>query len=307
MFSGYRLTAGGWLGEDECFGIEGRGFFLAQKTTTSFSSGNLPPSTLFAVPFFDLATGTESSFLTNSATRTGSFSVASSSRLWGAEANGLHKVYGSESFSLTTLAGFRYLDGIEQEDLLLARTSTVVVPFQGNTFGPGSIISSADHFHTRNQFYGGQLGARASWAPGKFFAEADAKVALGSTHQGVSVDGLSTLTMTDGTRNTAVGGLFAGPSRIGHFASNHFSVVPEGEFKVGYNVTSHIQVSIGYNFLYWSDVVRPGNQVNRNIDTREIPTSFNFTPGFAATPQAPSLQHSEIWAQGINFGLTLRF
>jgi hypothetical protein len=306
-FSGYRLTIGGWLDADQRIGVEGRGFLLEQKTSNGFSIGDVPSKTLFAVPFFDLATGTESSFLTNSAIRQGTFAVNSSNRLWGAEANGLYKAFSNQSFSVAALAGFRYLDLSEKVDLMLERSSLDVVPFQGNLFGPGSIISSVDNFHTRNQFYGGQLGARAIYTYGKVFAQVDAKVALGDTHQAIGVNGLSTLTMVDGTRTTASGGLFAGPSRMGHFTADQFSVVPEGEFKVGYNVTNNVMVSVGYSFLYWSDVVRPGNQVNRNIDTREIPTSFNFVPGTTVNPQPPSFQHSDFWSQGVNFGLTLRF
>src|SRR5260370_27094553 len=92
LFSGYRLTLGGWLDADQRFRVQGRALLLDQTTTTGFSIGNVPSPTLFAVPFFDLATGTESSFLTNSAIRTGSVAVNSSNRLWGAEANGLYKV-----------------------------------------------------------------------------------------------------------------------------------------------------------------------------------------------------------------------
>ena len=29
---------------------------------------------------------------------------------------------------------------------------------------------------------------------------------------------------------------------------------------------------MGYNFLYWSSVIRPGDQVNRQVDLRTVPT-----------------------------------
>jgi nucleoid-associated protein YgaU len=90
VFSGGRVTAGYWLDADQRFGIEGRGFLLEQKSTTGFNiSGAGNP--IFAVPFFDLSPPpSESSFLTSSSTRTGSFAITSSSRLWGAEVNGLY-------------------------------------------------------------------------------------------------------------------------------------------------------------------------------------------------------------------------
>jgi Putative beta barrel porin-7 (BBP7) len=189
----------------------------------------------------------------------------------------------------------------------LNRTSTAGVPFQGVIFGPGNVISSVDSFRTRNQFYGGQIGARASYTRGNFFGELDAKLAIGDTHGTVDVSGSSSLTSTTGNITTAPGGLFAGPSKLGRFSQDEFSWLPEVELKVGYKITRHANVFVGYNFTYWTDVLRPGDQVNRNIDTREIPTSFNFTPGFTAAPVAPAFNHTDFWAQGINFGLQFRF
>ena len=59
--------------------------------------------------------------------------------------------------------------------------------------------------------------------------------------------------------------MFAQPTNIGHYSRNVFAVVPEVGLSVGFEVTAWLRLSLGYNFLYWSDVVRPGEQIDRVI------------------------------------------
>jgi len=66
---------------------------------------------------------------------------------------------------------------------------------------------------------------------------------------------------------------------------------------------------VGYSFLYLSDVAQPGNQIDRSLNVTRIP--FN-TQGVAFEPGGPTqpalnINSSSFWAQGINFGLELRF
>ena len=47
-------------------------------------------------------------------------------------------------------------------------------------------------------------------------------------------------------------------------------------FNVGVNLTKSITVFVGYNFMYISQVARPGNQINPVIDSTTVPFSPNF-------------------------------
>jgi hypothetical protein len=307
-FSGGRVNAGTWLDCDQNFGIEGRGFLLERKAADGALIRGEGSGVPFAVPFFNLFTGTEDSFNTASPLtgRAGTFAIGSSSRLWGAEINGLVGCGSVQGVRVTILTGFRYVDLSENENLQLERTSSVSVPFLGTLFPAGGIIGSQDVYHTRNQFYGANVGATASCSMGPVFGQLSARVGLGENFETVDVGGASFL-LSGGSRLTAPGGLFAGPSKIGRFTQSEFSVLPEVEGKVGVRLCDHVMIAVGYNFLYWTHVLRPGDQVNRNVDPREIATSFSFVPGFVASPQAPSLQHSDFWAQGVNFSLEFRF
>jgi hypothetical protein len=64
---------------------------------------------------------------------------------------------------------------------------------------------------------------------------------------------------------------------------------------------------VGYNFLYWSRVVRPGNQIDRVINVSQLPTSQG--PGTVTSPFRPvfAFPGTDFWALGVNIGLEIGF
>src|SRR5262249_29826934 len=127
-----------------------------------------------------------------------------------------------------------------------------------------------DQFGTRNQFYGGQVGGRLSWQSDRFSIDAAGKIALGATHQVVNIQGGSSQFALPGgfapTPGVFLGGIYAQPTNIGRRTVNDFTVLPSLELKLGYQITQGIRAFIGYDFLYWNQVVRPGNQIDRNLN-----------------------------------------
>ena len=85
--------------------------------------------------------------------------------------------------------------------------------------------------------------------------------------------------------------------------------IPEITGTVGYQFTDRLRCFVGYNVMYWSSVVRPGDQINRIINPSQIPgfgTGITPGPGSPAQP-AFAFRSSDFWAQGITFGLEWRF
>jgi hypothetical protein len=168
----------------------------------------------------------------------------------------------------------------------------------------GREFVAADRFGTRNQFYGGQVGADAYTACGPWRFEARAKLALGATHEVIDIQGYQRAISTTGTR-VFTGGLLALPTNIGRVARDELTVVPEIGLNVGCQITPHIQVFIGYSFTYWSSVVRPGDQIDPVLDVTKIP---NF--GVAANrvnvsrPLNP-VNESDLWVQGLNVSVAV--
>ena len=201
---------------------------------------------------------------------------------------------------MDVLGGFRYLD--LREGLGIAENLQV---FPGAPIFAGASIGAFDQFDTRNQFYGGQLGVRAEVRQDRLFANFTGKLALGDTHQTVDINGATTITPPGGPAIVRPGGLLALPSNAGRFSRDEFSVVPEGSVNVGYQVTNNLRAYVGYTFLYWSDVVRPGDAIDLRVNSTRVPTSLAPPSG----PAAPlfAVPGSDFWAQGIDFGVELRF
>src|SRR5262249_55093388 len=159
-------------------------------------------------------------------------------RLWGAELNAVAGLAGEGNLKLQALGGFRYVDLAEDLGILLRSTAvnTATVLFLGDSFPAPSTVVTNDFFQTRNQFYGGQLGLGAEYSLGRAVVAASGKLALGSNHQVVEVLGTSTLIPNTGSAVTVTSGQFAGPSNRGTRSQDEFTVIPEFEIKLGYQV-----------------------------------------------------------------------
>jgi hypothetical protein len=198
------------------------------------------------------------------------------------------------------MIGFRYLEFSENlglTDSFFDQTTT------------GSIVV-ADSFGARNQFYGGQIGARASLTIGRWSLDASGKVAFGTNHQTLNIAGSTTV--NNGAfgfpSGVTAGGVFAETSNIGSVSRNVFAVVPEAQVKVYYELTQCIRPFVGYNILYMNNTIRPTNQLDRNINPTQ--NTFFVIPGTApagALVPLPAMHTSDFWAQGINVGVELRF
>jgi hypothetical protein len=102
-------------------------------------------------------------------------------------------------------------------------------------------------------------------------------------------------------------GAFVQHSNVGGNHRNEFAVAPEAGVHFGYAVTRGTRLFVGYDFLYLSDVLRPGKlidwTINFSLTVESIAQGNAFTLG---SRPAPTLSSSDFWAQGINFGEKLR-
>ncbi len=211
---------------------------------------------------------------------------------------------------LDVLAGFRALDLNESLSLAddLMPLAAGFLTFNGAAVPTPSQATDSDIFRAANHFYGGQVGGRLSWQSDRFSITAVAKVALGATEEIVNINGSSTLFLPGTTPATAVGGILAQPSNSGQFYRSTFSVVPETGLELGYQLTPRLRATLGYTLLYWSDVARPGNQIDRTVNPIQVPTDQGFGMGGGpARPALPTIRESDFWAQGLTLGLLFRF
>jgi hypothetical protein len=187
-----------------------------------------------------------------------------------------------------------------QERLNISTLSTIIVT------DPVTVLFQNDQFGTRNQFYGGQLGGRVNWQGERFGFDVTGKLALGGTHQSIDINGYSVQAGPGGVNGTFPGGFFTQPSNIGRYTSNHIAFVPTIEMKLYALITANLRAFVGYDFIYWSSVVRPGGQMDRNINLSQSAVLGSGVLSGPGSPM-PMFTRTDFWAQGISLGLELRF
>jgi hypothetical protein len=307
--SGGRFTAGYWFDCCQQNGIEGSFFFLGQRAAHFTSS--LP---LLGRPFINATTGLPDAEATAiPGVEKGTLTVDAPSRLWGAEVDWRHNLCCGCCYRVDLLAGFRYVE--LNEGLHITENIQLLQPVQfPNFMAPaGTLALVSDRFDTRNQFYGGEIGLKSELRRGRWTFDLTTKVALGDTHETVNIAGNQVFLLPNGTTKAFNGGLLALSTNSGHFERDRFSVVPEAGLTVGYQITDNLRVFAGYNFLFWSDVVRPGDQIDLVLNKKLIPNIFGFTPAAARAanlgPARPTFQFRDtsFWAQGMTAGLELKY
>jgi len=75
--------------------------------------------------------------------------------------------------------------------------------------------------------------------------------------------------------------------------------VPEVLANLSYDVTPNIRFIAGYRFLYWSRVMRPGDQIDLGLSA--IP------PAAAGARPAFLNDTTDFWAHGANIGIECRY
>jgi hypothetical protein len=308
-FSGARLTLGGWLDDDERVGAEANGFVFQRLTNTfsaaSDSAGNPP----LYFPIFSGIAGAERAVPIADPLRSfsGDVAVTSALQLWGAELNGLFTYCRRPGLEIVLLAGFRYAD--LRESLHMRNTTTDLL------FDNVTVLH--DSFDTSNQFYGGQIGSRLTVQYDRLSLDITSKIALGLTRQSVDIQGdisqLGPNPLVPPGLGTFPGGVFAQPSNIGQRNSTQFTdpftVMPSLELKLAYQITQRIRAFVGYDIMYWNQVVRPGSQINHNVNLSQNAVLDPNGTGILVGPAqpAPLFIRSDFWAQGINVGLEFRY
>jgi Putative beta barrel porin-7 (BBP7) len=311
---GARVTLGGWLGDGERFGVEANYFFLGRDARNLFFQSNAVGEPVMSVPYFQVGGATQSNpiftptQIGETATQVsapglfaGIASVDVMTRLMGAELNGVTRLWDRCGWRLDLLSGFRFLDLWEK------------LHFDTSSAGlnPPSVFLSHDEFNTINQFYGGQAGARVGYDVGPVTMTLSGKIALGTMQETVNIKGsLATNDLNNfGPVQNFPGGYFALPTNIGHHYKSEFAVVPEVGLGLGYWLTSWARVTAGYSFLYVSRVARPGDQIDRAINTLQAPGISGNPPAPLVGPARPAFffNQDDFWAHGLSVGLELKY
>jgi hypothetical protein len=314
---GMRQTIGWWGDDMQSCGVEGRFFFLGRKNERFFANSAQFPVLVrpFFAPNIGIA-GEAGQYVAyppgfGLPAYTGSVTVDSSTSLWGAEFNikellcsGAGSQFG---YRCDLFAGYRYLN---LDESLSIRENVVVGVGNPVGFPVGTTALVRDDFSTVNEFHGAQVGTIIEARRGPFYLETRLALAMGVTVQHMNINGSQLVTQPGLPTQFFAGGLPALPgANIGKYVNTDFSVVPELHLHWGYQFLPRARMFFGYNFMFWSNVLRPGTEIDRVIDVSLVP---NFAPPGAFPPVAPvrprpQFNQQGYWAQGLDFGLEFRY
>jgi putative beta barrel porin BBP7 len=308
---GFRVRGGLWLDDCGSCGIDGSIFILGRRSadaafassqfgviTRPIFSPNPIPGTGFV--------GETGQAVTLPNVLSGGLSAHAESFLWGADANVRHCLCSGCDWKMMGFAGYRFLSLEEQlsvqEDILVTGTSPrVVIP------DPiGTTIVVRDTFEVENHFHGGQLGVTYERRRGRWDVDARASIAFGVTHQELDIDGFQVRTRPGQAPVAFRGGLLAAGPNLGSFTRDRFSIVPEFTLNVGYWLTPNLKAYVGYNLIYWTNVMRAGEQIDRVVDLTFVP---NAPPAIPSGQQRPAalFNQSDLWVTGVQFGVEWRW
>ena len=318
MRNGLRIQAGMWLDACQWWGLELDLFGMERGSDDFVASSEGSP--ILARPFYNALLNMEDAELVAyPGIVSGSVSVHTDSRLYwlaprmrmnlrcadhlpypALACGGCNPCGGAVcgnpgGYRVDLLVGYRFmrLDGSLQiyEQLTSRRDNNV------------SEFDLRDSFDTENSFNGFELGLSWDAYRGPWSLELLSLFMLGNNRRIVNIDG-STTSTTQGVSFTDPGGLLALSSNMGAYQDDEFVVIPELGATLGYAIAPNLRVLLGYTFLYWGNVVRPGDQIDLAVNPDLLPPE-QATLG----PAAPSfvLQDTTYWAQGLNVGLDWRW
>jgi hypothetical protein len=313
LFSGAKLEAGVFIDSCDRLSLEIGGFYLWNNTTTYNAGGDSTGNSTLSRPVFNINAGQERAFLNSiplPVIIVGTFNAEFKSALYGAELNARYHSYWWQRFHSDVLAGLRFMNLAESmriQERLTPQGNFLTFLGAGNFVTPPNILTNEDSFRTVNYFYGAQIGGRLTWEHEWFSVGGFAKLALGATQQNTNIAGSTSVVMPGGAAITAPGAVLALPTNIGNYNRTVFSVLPEFGLSVGVELSRCVRLDLGYSFLLWNNVVRPGSQYDRSINTAQAPSNAGFGPLTGTVAPIYRFNDEVFWINNFTAGVTFRY
>jgi hypothetical protein len=300
---GWRINAGFWLDQNRRWGIEGSYFLLSTQATDFSAASNSNGAPILTRPFFDSATGQNSSQIVSFPGLSNGFISASAvtTGLTGAGALLRANLCCGCCYRIDWLGGYRYLNFSDR----LGINETITSTSSANFVVPGTTLVIGDRFATRNMFNGFDTGLSAQFQRGSWAVEGWSKIAVGANQRVLDINGSTTVTVPGTPSVTNTGGLMALSSNIGHYSSDHVAVIPEFGMRLYYQITPWLRANAGYTFLLWPQTIRAGDAIDTAVNPGLLPPPHPLVSG----PIHPLVTNTTttFWAQGISAGLELRY
>ncbi|MGL4419114.1 MAG: BBP7 family outer membrane beta-barrel protein [Gemmataceae bacterium] len=290
----YRIQAG-WVPLDDRFGFDATFTqWLEARREVAFSSDQYPT---LARPIFALNIDREFAELAAApGLATGQIAVESQTDVWSFALRIRRAWLSDESRRLDWFVGFKTLNLL---DTLRIREQS-----HAGTQAPepvGTRMFTHESFETINRFYGGQFGWSGSRRFGRATLDGRLALALGFTRQTIDIEAMQTRQRPGLPAENFNGGILANPTNIGRQTQDQFSFAPEAGMNLGFYLTPQLRLTLGYDFQYWSRVLRPGETIDRNVDLTYLNNAPVVAPATERRPEL-NLRSTDFWTQGLRVG-----
>ena len=288
---GGRFTIGGWLDDCQCNSWEARFFGLGEEIISFNMASNGDP--ILVRPFNNQDAligpvgplGRPIAF--QGIASNGSITIRGESEIYGGDVIFRHRFRDLGGTRFNLLGGYQY----SRIDENLTISDSFVDANPANLVVDGTRQDIVDRFATENEFNGAVFGIEATIVRDCWRLEMLARLGFGNMRQQVSIAGQTTNTVAPNNVAVLAEGLLANAGNQGVRERDEFAVVPELGATFVYELSDCIDLSVGYSFIYWSNVVQPGDQIDANLF---VPSQFAFNDG-------------SYWVHGFNTGVEFRF
>ncbi|MEZ6115485.1 MAG: BBP7 family outer membrane beta-barrel protein [Pirellulaceae bacterium] len=296
--SGQRYTLGLWLNSLQTLGVGGRLFSLGPQDVSFARSSTGDP--ILARPFYNVDLAAQDSLLiAYPGINEGGVNVNYSTEISGQDVYLRKLLYSGYCNRIDFIGGYHHTT--IDDSLRINHSFNITDP---SHVPQGTTIDSRDVFRAENEFNGGEIGLISESEDGALSWNMLAKVSFGEMAQRMSISGASTTTVAGFGSASSDWGHMALPSNIGTYERNEFAFVPEVAMNVRYNLTSQLQLSVGYSMIYWSNVLFAADGVDTSINATQV------TGGLVGAERPVfrfPTEEKSFWTQGLSFGLHGRF
>jgi Putative beta barrel porin-7 (BBP7) len=269
------FNSGSWFDADRTIGMEGTNVWSEFKVQRGFfaSDGTQP---LFR-PFFDPAIQAQSSVPVAVPDQlAGTFMAEQVMQFNTGDSNLMFNFYRDEERSITGLIGYRYF--YMGERMVLTQESTALADgaatLNGTALLAGEGYRIIDRISTVNRAIAGQVGLKFERSVDRFNVALTTKFGIGWQQERIFGDGRTQLLPAD---PFVAGGFLVQRSFPYRNQQEDFLFISEVGIKASMQLVRRLRLMVGYDFLYFSQVARPGKIVDQVIEMTQNPTSPTFT------------------------------
>lgn len=302
-----RVSFGAWFDEEETIGVGAR-FFALEGDKTGYAATSRPDgSPLIGRPFFNtdpLIDTADALIVTDLGIRTGDLVATATNDVLGAETYMRYNLLRQSNRRADLLLGYQFT---RIDDSLNVNHRMRQI---GGLDPVGTRFEFNDLFDVRNEFHGIELGLLTEYDRGPFTLSVMGKMSMGNMQETLTISGWSSRRPPPAGPTTAFPGhgLLAMPTNVGTYSRDDFAVMPEAEIKLTCRLTRRLEASLGYSFLYWSDVALAGQQVDMSrgqptANGSQLEGGVLFGP---ANPGFVGIRDTDFWIQALSFGITFK-